>query len=95
MPRYKHIELSPQWEEIYRHFKAVDEHMYVRFLPAFVNHLRRTFRVMAVDNPETRTVDDLFRYIEKLRAAEGWPQDAYWCGMDRQKMLKREKELGL
>lgn len=40
-------------------------------------------------------MDDLFRYIEKLRAAEGWPQDAYRCGMDRQRMLKREKELGL
>jgi hypothetical protein len=95
MPRYKHIELSPQWEEINRRFKAVDEHLHGRFLPAFINHLRRTFRVMAVDNPEIRTVADLFRFIENLRAAEGRPQDAYWCGMDRQKMLKREKELGL
>jgi hypothetical protein len=50
---------------------------------------------MVVDNPEIRTVADLFRFIEKLRAAEGRPQDACWCGMDTQKMLKREKELGL
>ena len=94
MPRYKHVELSPQWEEIYRRFKAVDEHLHGRFLPAFVNHLRRTFRVMAVDNQEIRTLEDLFASLEKQQP--GYMKlEWQWCGMDRQEMLRREKELGL
>jgi hypothetical protein len=94
MPRYKNIELSPQWEEIYRRFKAVDEHLHGRFLPAFVNHLRRTFRVMAVDNPGIKTLEDLFAWLEKQQP--GYMKlEWQWCGMDRQEMLRREKELGL
>ena len=94
MPRYKHIELSPQWEEIYRRFKAVDEHFHGRFLPAFVNHLRRTFRVMAVDNPKIKTLEDLFAWLEEQQP--GYMKlEWQWYGMERQEMLKREKELGL
>jgi hypothetical protein len=94
MPRYKHIELSPQWEEIYRRFKAVDEFFHGRFLPAFVNHLRRTFRVMAVDNPEIKTLEDLFAWLEKQQP--GYMKlEWQWYGMDRPEMLKREKDLGL
>lgn len=93
MPRYQHIELSPPWKEIYRHFKAVDEHLYGG-RPAFVNHIRRTFRVMAVDNPEIRTVYDLFASLEEQQP--GYMKlEWQWYGMERQEMLKRENELGL
>ena len=96
MPRYKHIELSPQWEEIYRRFTAVDEHRHGRFLPAFPNHLRRTFRVMAVDNPEIKTLEDLFAWLEKQRTGLGYNRLEWQrYGIDRQEMLKCEKDLGL
>jgi hypothetical protein len=96
MPRYKHIKLDPAWEEIYRRFKKVDEHLHGRFLPAFVNHLRRTFRVMAVDEPQIKTIDDLFAWLEKQGTVFSYKRlEWQWYGMDRQEMLKREKELGL
>ena len=89
MPRYKHIELSPQWEEIYRRFKAVDEHLHGRFLPAFVNHLRRTFRVMAVENPEIRTIDDLFAWLEEQQP--GYMKLAWqWRGWTDRNVEARE-----
>jgi hypothetical protein len=56
------------------------------------NHLRRTFRVMAVDNPGMETLEDLFVWLEEQRP--GW-LEWRWYGMERQKMLKREKEPGL
>lgn len=94
MPRYRHIELSPPWEEIYQRFKAVDERFHGRFLPAFVNHLRRTFRVMAIDNPEIKTFEDLLAWLEQQMP--GYMKLQWqWYGMDRQQMLKREEELGL
>jgi hypothetical protein len=86
--------LSPRWEDIYWRFKAVDEHIHGRLLPAFLSHLRPTCRLMAVDDPEIRTVADLFTWLEEQQP--GYMKlEWQWYGMDRQQMLKREKKLAL
>ena len=49
---------------------------------------------MAVDNPEIKTLEDLFAWLEKQQP--GYMKlEWQWYGMDRPEMLKREKDLGL